>query len=264
MADSADSVVITGASSGIGRALALHYAAPGMTLGLVGRNEARLTDVAELCRRKGAAVTLGVIDVRDRDGLARGLLDFDAQHPVGLLVANAGVSGGTHTDGSREDGALAAAQIEINLLGVLNTVHPLLPLMMQRGRGQIALMSSIAAFVPLADSAGYGASKAAVLYYGLALREGIRVPGVKVNVICPGYVTSPMSARLKGWKPFEMPADRAAEKIALGLARNRAVIAFPWPLTLLSRIGGALPSGVRRFATRPFGFTIAPPRGDRI
>lgn len=253
----AEVVVITGASSGIGRALALHYAKAGVVLGLAGRDPERLEDVCRACTARGAKVVSGLFDIRDRQAVSDWLLALDDAGPVTLLVANAGIAGGTQQDGGREDAAPAAAQIEVNLQGVLNTVHPLLPRMAARGRGQIALMSSIAALVPLPDSIAYGASKAAVLYYGRALRQNLAGTGLRISVICPGFVTSPMSARYSGWKPLEMSAERAAAIVARGLRRNRPVIAFPRSLALAARIGAVLPEGLRHAAMKPFGFTIA-------
>jgi short-subunit dehydrogenase len=148
--------------------------------------------------------------------------------------------------------------MEINVLGMLNTVQPLLPLMLARGRGQIAVMSSVSALSPLPDAASYSASKAAALSYGLALRDRVYRAGVRVNVLCPGYVTSPMSSSFRGWKPFEMTTEAAAKRLARGLARDRALIAFPWPLVLLARSSRLLPDKIRRVAMLPFRFHVAP------
>lgn len=249
-------VVITGASSGIGEALAVRYAGAGCVLGLVGRDRERLARVAERCRAAGSDVREALIDVRDRAALADWLRDFDRTSPIDLVFANAGVSTGTPPGRPHEDADAAFLLMQINVLGMVNTVQPLLPLMLSRGRGQIAVMSSVAALVPLADSPAYSASKSAILSYGLALRDRVHAAGVRVNVLCPGFVTSPMSARIKGWRPLEMSADAAAERIARGLARDREVIAFPWPLVFVSRIAAWLPDGVRRLAMKPFRFHI--------
>jgi short-subunit dehydrogenase len=152
--------------------------------------------------------------------------------------------------------------MQINVLGVMNTVQPVLPLMLARGRGQAVVMSSIAGLAPLPDAPAYSASKAAVLRYGLALRDCVYDAGVRVNVVCPGYITSPMSLRVKGWKPLEMPADAAAARIIQGLARDRAVIAFPWPLAVVTRLSLLLPDKLRRVGMRPFRFRVAPPGSD--
>jgi short-subunit dehydrogenase len=251
------SVVITGASRGIGEALAVSYARTGGVLGLVGRDRARLDGVAERCRIGGSEVRLGILDVRDRAAIAEWLHEFDRVSPIDLLIANAGVITGTPRGQTLEDAEAAFRLMETNVLGVMNTVQPVLPLMLSRGRGQIAIMSSVAALLPLPDWPAYSASKAAVLNYGLALRDRVHASGVRVNVLCPGYITTTMSARIKGWKPLEMSVDGAAERLVRGLARDREVIAFPWPLVFIIRFGALLPDGLRRRAIRPFRFDMA-------
>jgi short-subunit dehydrogenase len=252
-------VVITGASSGIGTALALRYARQGATIGLIGRNQERLASVAVECRNLGANVSVGEIDIRARAELMHWLEAFDDATPIDLLFANAGVMEGTPPGGKIEPPDAAYAMIQTNILGVLNTVQPLIPRMMTRGRGQIALVSSIAGFIPLPDSPSYCASKAAVLSYGLALRALLDPYGIRVSVICPGYITTPMMLRESGPKPFAMPPGKAADLICRGLEHNRAVIAFPFFFALVTRIGGLLPDRLRRWTMRPFRFTVSEP-----
>src|SRR5688572_2237386 len=232
----AKTILITGASSGIGKALALRFAEAGVTLALSGRDGSRLDAVAAECREQGATVVTHQIDARDRAAMTAWIVGVDRETPVDLVVANAGVMSGTPAQGLVEGSDEAYKLIETNVLGVLNTVQPLLAPMMQRQQGQIAIVSSLAAFVALPDSPSYCASKSAVLSYGLALRALLADKGVNVSVICPGYITTPMSAREQVKKPQEMSAEKAAEIIVRGLAKNRAVIAFPRTLALLTRI----------------------------
>lgn len=250
-------VVITGASSGIGRALARHYAREGARLGLLGRDPARLEETCAECRKAGAGVRSGVLDVRARDELAAWLGDFDAAWPIDLLIANAGIMVGSPGNGEVEAAEDSHRVIEINVIGVLNAVHPVLPRMIARGQGQIAIMSSLAGFIPLADAPSYCASKAAVLSYGLGLRGAVEGKGIRVSVVCPGYVDTPMIAQETGWQPFKMSAEAAAEQTVRGLAANRAVIAFPSVLATMSWIGGQLPDRARRLTARPFAFKVA-------
>jgi NADP-dependent 3-hydroxy acid dehydrogenase YdfG len=252
-------VLITGASSGIGQALAVRYAAEGATLGLLGRNSERLDSLAAECGKLGATVRTGAIDVRSRAEMKDWIEAFDRTNPVDLVFANAGVMEGTPPGGEIEASDMAAALIEVNVIGVLNTIQPVLPAMMARGRGQIAVMSSLAAFVPLADAPSYCASKSAVLSYGLSLRTLLAPRGIRVNVICPGYITTPMMLRESGPKPFEMAPQRAADLICRGLARDRAIIAFPFLFALATRINGVLPDKLRRWALRHFRFTVSDP-----
>jgi len=247
------SVVITGASSGIGRSLALHYAAQGATLGLLGRDRERLDAVAAQCAAMGApSVGAGLIDVRARSELLAWMADFDRAAPIDLLFANAGMSGGTTADGAFEPNDASYALIETNVLGVFNSVHAVLPAMMARGRGQIALLGSLAGFIPLADSPSYCASKSAVLAYGRALDEGLRRHGIRVSVICPGFVETPMANRVLSAKPFQMTPDDAAKHIAKGLEHHRTIIAFPFPLVMLTRLGQLMPAWMRRWFSPPF------------
>jgi short-subunit dehydrogenase len=252
----ARNIVITGASSGIGRALALHHAKKGVTLGLLGRHQQRLDDVAMACREGGAVVSTALIDVRSSAQLEAWLVAFDAATPIDLLFANAGIMGGTPPGADLEIPEIGRALIETNVIGLLNTVYAVLPRMVERGTGQIALVSSLAGFIPIPDAPSYGASKAAVLNFGLALRSLVHESGVKINVVCPGYVLTPMAAQEHGQKPFAMSAERAAELIAHGLDRDKSIIAFPSAFALLTRIGALLPERIRRFAGHRFRFKV--------
>jgi short-subunit dehydrogenase len=249
-------IVVTGASSGIGRAIAQAAAEPGVILGLLGRDRDRLAQAASACRSAGAVVEIGIVDVRDAGAMCHWLESFDREHPIDLLIANAGVTGGLAPNRGIETAATSREVLETNILGVINTVQPLLRPMTERRTGQIAIVSSIAGFVPVTDAPSYCASKAAVLRYGLALRSGLRVHGVKVNVICPGYVATPMADREIGPRPFEMSPQKAARLTLEGLGRDKAVIAFPRFLALISWIGGVIPDRVRQFTERWFRFDV--------
>lgn len=233
------SIVITGASSGIGAALATAYAGPGIRLALTGRNAERLATVADTCRQAGAEVSAAPLDVTDAPALAAWLGEIDRASPVDLVIANAGISAGTGQ--GREPAAQIRAIFAVNLDGVLNTVMPLLPAFQARRRGQIAVMSSLAGFRGFPGAPAYCASKAAVRVWGEALRGDLREGGVEVSVICPGYIASPMTAVNKFHMPMLMPADRAARIIQRGLARGRARIAFPWPVYAAAWLIGCLP-----------------------
>jgi short-subunit dehydrogenase len=247
MAPIARCLLITGASSGIGEALARRYAAPGMTLALSGRDQVRLAAVAAACRASGAAVVSTAIDVTDRDRLRGWIEAIDDRMPLELVIANAGISAAM---GGREDEAAVRRVLATNVDGVLNTVFPVLPRMLARRAGQIALMSSLAGFRGLPSAAAYSASKAAVKSLGEAWRLQLAPDGIRVSVICPGFVTTRMTARNRFPMPFLISAERAAEIIARGLARDAGRIAFPWPMAATGWLLGALPSRLSDGLTR--------------
>lgn len=238
-ADRPRSILITGASSGIGAALARAYAAPGMTLALGGRNRERLDAVAAACREAGAEVNVGIVDVLDPAALEAWIGDSDAAAPLDLAIANAGVSAGTGGTGESEDQARRI--MAINVDGVINTVLPAAARMRARQRGQIAIMASLAAFRGFPGAPAYCASKAAVRVWGEALRGHLYAEGIRVSVICPGYIETPMTAVNTFRMPFLMDAERAARIIVRGLARDRGRIAFPWPMYALVRLIAGLP-----------------------
>ena len=163
-------ILITGASSGIGQALALHYACGGSNLFLMGRNRERLEAVAKECSRRDAHVRCGLIDVRNRKAMFEWIQKADNASPIDLAFANAGIMVGTPADGYLESPEAGYLAVETNVLGVMNTIQPLMHGMIGRKKGQLVLISSLAAYIPLPDCPSYCAAKSAVLTYGLALR----------------------------------------------------------------------------------------------
>lgn len=232
-------ILITGASSGIGAALAMGYAAEGVTLLLTARNEERLNAVAQSCRARGATVHIEAVDVTDKPRLAEWILRMDVHHPVDLVIANAGISAGTFSGGEALEAAEAV--FDVNVTGVINTIHPLLPRMTERKAGQVAIMASLASLRPLPSAPAYSASKAAVRFYGEALRPLLKQHGVFVSVICPGWITTPLTDVNDFPMPFIMSSERAASIIIHRLAQKKSCIAFPYRLYFLLRILALLP-----------------------
>ncbi|MCC7260108.1 MAG: SDR family NAD(P)-dependent oxidoreductase [Alphaproteobacteria bacterium] len=233
------SILITGASSGIGAALAEAYAAPGVQLFLCARNADRLAEVAARCGARGARVTTACIDVTDSAAMEDWILKVNYDAPLELVIANAGISAGTA--GGTESEKQARAIFAANLDGVLNTVLPIIPYMQTRRHGQIAIMSSLAGLRGMPGAPAYSASKAAVLAYGEGLRGWLRNDNVEVSVICPGFIRTPMTDVNRFPMPFIMDAAKAARIIRRGLARNKARIAFPFPMYAMLWLLRALP-----------------------
>ncbi|MCZ8311520.1 MAG: SDR family NAD(P)-dependent oxidoreductase [Magnetospirillum sp.] len=236
------SILITGGSSGLGAALAQELAGPGVRLALTGQNQERLAEVAALCTAKGAAVEVSVRDVADKHAMANFVAAMDTAAPLDLVVANAGISAGT---GNGAESAEQARRIfAVNVDGVVNTVAPILDAMGARGRGQIAIVSSLAGFRGLPGAPAYCASKAAVRVWGEALRADWGPRGVRVNVVCPGFVTTRMTARNNFRMPLLMSAERAAAIVCDSLARDVGRIAFPRRMYAASWLLAALPGFV--------------------
>ena len=252
------SILITGASSGIGAALARAYAAPRTQLALCGRDAARLAAVVNICRERGAEVIEACLDVTEAAAVAAWIDDADRASPLELVIANAGVQGGLWRDGAGESLDELHRVMEVNFGGVSNTLHPVLPAMRRRQRGQIALISSLAALRGIPFSPGYCASKAAIRIYGEALRSWLAPEGIDVSVVLPGFVETRLSQTVGGPKPLMLLPERAANIIRRGLARGRRQIAFPYPLYLGMQLMRALPAALVDPILRRAGVDIGP------
>jgi short-subunit dehydrogenase len=239
MAENPKTILITGASSGLGAALALDYASAETNLALVGRNAVRLEKVAQECIARGAVVRTAIIDVRDAVKMAEFIIHIDELHPIDLVIANAGISAGTF--GGEKNFDAAQGVFDVNVDGVLNTIHPIIPRMTKRRAGQIAIISSLAGILPWPGAAAYSASKAAVRYYGEALRGQLKRYGVSVSVVCPGWIHTPLVAVNKFPMPLIMSAERAAGIIRRGISQKKTRIAFPRSLYFMLRCVEALP-----------------------
>ncbi len=244
-------ILITGASSAIGGALAEIYARRGDTLYLHGRNEAKLSAVAERCRAKGADVVTQLLDVRDFTALQAWLETLDV---LDLVIINAGMNTHIGPAGEPEPWDAVEALLDVNLKAAMVIVQELLPAMRARGRGQIALVSSLAAYFGLPLTPSYCASKAGLKAYGEALRGWVGPQGIRINVIMPGYVKSTMCDAMPGPKPFLLQPNKAAQLIQRGLVRDKARISFPFPLNLGTWFLAVLPAGLAIRIVRWLGY----------
>ena len=241
-------ILITGASSGIGAALAKHYAGESVHLFLSGRDAARLKEICDACEERGAVTLAQVVDVSDKQDMMNWIDGIVQNHRLDLVIANAGISGGT---GGRQEGepiAEARKIFDVNVMGVFNTIEPVLQVMQdqempsgENHKGQIAIVSSLAGFRGWPSSPAYSASKGAVRFYGEALRGALKGSDIAVNVICPGFVKSRITDQNDFPMPFKMEADKAASIIARGLSKNKGRICFPLPMHFMSWFIGILP-----------------------
>jgi len=234
-------ILITGASSGIGAALAAEYARPGVVLHLGGRSLGRLESIAATVRAAGAEAHPRAVDVTDAEAVREWVLAADDVTPLDLVVANAGISAGTSGVAGGEPEEQVRAVFRTNIDGVLNTVLPVLPRMTARRRGQVALVASLAGYRGMPGAPSYCGSKAAIKVFGEGLRGSLHASGVRVSVVCPGYIRTPMTAVNGFPMPFLMDVEQAARVIRRGLERDRPRIAFPWPMALVVSLLQAIP-----------------------
>ena len=238
-------ILITGASSGIGAALAIYYANQGAAyLFLCGRNKERLENVAEKCRYRGAVVETKILDVTDRESVKTWVEECNQKAPLNLVFANAGVSTGEETPKN------IYHTFSTNIFGVLNAITPAVEIFKKERNGirkAIVITASIAGYHGLPSCPSYSATKACVKAYGEALRENLKKDGIQVSVVCPGFVRSRITDKNTCPMPFFMEAEKAAEIIAKRVEKNVGLIAFPWPMRLAVYLLSVLPNCISGF-----------------
>jgi short-subunit dehydrogenase len=258
--------VITGASSGIGRAMARALSARGCRVGLIARRRAALDELAEAIRAGGGVAAVAAADVGDRAQVRAAVAGLaEAIGPADLLVANAGVGIPTTLDPVNIEAV--EETFRVNLMGVIYAIDAALPAMLARGSGQIAAVSSLAGYRGFPGESAYCASKAAVNTYLEGLRVQLRDRGVSVTTVCPGYVHTPMTAANPGPMPWVLSADEAADRIVRALRRRKKVFNFPWQTAMLVSLARRAPDWLiaRIFDELPEGPTSAaagPPTGE--
>jgi len=234
-------VMITGASSGIGRGLAIELARRGSSLGLIARREDLLSEiVSEIRAKNGAALSLPA-DVNDADSIRRQTDRFRSEvGPIDVLIANAGIGDARRAVDLQP--ARVAKVINVNLLGAVNSVAAVLPEMSERGSGQLVAISSLAAYRGLPKSAAYCASKAGLSCFFESLRVDLLSSGVAVTIIHPGFIKTPLTAGRHAQMPFLMELDDAVNKIIRAIEKQKKSYAFPWQLASIVRLGMVMPT----------------------
>lgn len=240
------SILITGATGGIGAELAKRYARPGRTLILWGRNAERLTEVAALCCARGAAVITRQVDLTDGKAALDALFEDDTRAPLDVLILGAGLSDIKAASATTEDPnkVLQLALVNYTLPVTLATAAA--QRMITRGHGKIAFIGSVAGFYELPFAASYSSSKSGLACFAEAARLDWGRHNIKVTLIVPGFVDTPMSRRLKGARPFLVSAGSAARQIIHAVATSQAEYVFPWQFRVLRVVERLLPQFIRK------------------
>lgn len=237
-------VFITGASSGIGKALALRYHVAGFRLALVARRTAEVQSWAEVHSIDAARYKIYSADVSNADSIvAAGQACIAAQGVPDVVIASAGISIGMDT-AMREDIDVMAQIFATNNVGMAATFHPFVAAMVARGSGALVGIGSVAGIRGLPGHGAYCASKAAVTSYCESLRGELRASGVKVVTICPGYVDTPLTRENRYAMPFLMPAEAFADQAFAVIQAGHSYRVIPWQMGVVAKLLRLLPDGV--------------------
>ena len=233
-------ILITGAATGIGAALAEYYAQPGVILALLARKEGDLLSTSAQCRAKGAVVYEYFADVTNIDAMRRCAADLlDREEKVDIVIANAGIR--KEEDMDCQDTKIPEDVMRVNYLGVINTFSPFIRAMKARKQGRLVIISSIAAFRGTPNSGAYSASKAAVNVWAESLRLRLIPYGVGLTTICLGFVNTVMTEDLPFWMPGILSTKKAAELIAGSIEKRARVVTLPWQSRFIWTIFRVLP-----------------------
>jgi len=243
-------VFITGASSGIGEALAREYANGSAQLGLLARRGEELARVAGELRQRGASVLVYAADVTDTSGMQSAIHDFVTRTGgVDRVIANAGIG---IRDSLRDGDAESVARLmSVNVVGTTNTIVPFLPTMLRQGSGTLAAVSSVAGHRGLPGRAAYSASKAAVITFMDALRMQLANTGVHAMTLCPGFVRTPLTASLSHKLPFLLEVDDAARLMLRAIEQRKNTYTLPWQMSLLKHVMVNAPEWLIRRVSPP-------------
>jgi short-subunit dehydrogenase len=232
--------MITGASSGIGRGLAIELGRRGAKLGLVARRADVLAEVIREIEAAGSKAIALPVDVQDAGSMSAAAEKLRAElGPIDIMIANAGIGPTRHA--SEIDAAEIAGVINVNVIGASNSAAAVIPAMVARGSGQLVVISSLAAYRGLPKSAAYCASKAAVSAFFESLRLDLMPKGIAVTIIHPGFIKTPLTSGRNARMPFLMELDDAVPKMLRAIGERRKRYSFPWQLASLVRLSLILP-----------------------
>ena len=235
-------VFLTGASSGIGEALALAIAKRGAALGLVARRRELLDDLADRCRKFDIKVRVFPLDVTDEEALYEAADEMRAEFGrIDILIANAGIGGNDEETRAYTPRAVRKV-IDTNLIGAVNAVHAVAAKMAERGSGHLVAISSLAGFRGLPKSAAYSASKAGMTAFFESVRLDLKHSGVDVTIVQPGFIRTPLTSGRTNKMPFLMELDDAIPLFLKAIEKKKKFAAFPWQLATLVRAGKLMPA----------------------
>ena len=237
-------VFLTGASSGIGEALALEIAKRGATLGLLARREELLKEIAEKCVRNGGKARYFPVDVTSAEAVANAAESLRKEFGrIDILIANAGI-GGNNSETRNLNPQAVAKVININLLGSVNAVSAVLPQMLENKSGQLVAISSLAGFRGLPKSAAYSASKAGMTAFFESVRLDVQTKGIAVTIIQPGFIKTPLTSGRASKMPFLMELEDSIPLFLNAIEGRKKFAAFPWQLAMVVRAGRYFPAGL--------------------
>ena len=235
-------VFLTGASSGIGEALALELASRGAILGLVARRQDLLEEIVPKCESNGGIAKVFAVDVIDAEALKKASDDFRNEYGhIDVLIANAGIGGNNEETRNWEPEAVKKV-IDINLIGAVNAVHAVLPQMLERRSGHLVAISSLAGFRGLPRSAAYCASKAGMTAFFESIRLDVQHRGVDVTIIQPGFIKTPLTSGREATMPYLMELEDSIPKFISAIENKKKFAAFPWQLATLVRAARIFPA----------------------
>jgi len=236
-------VMITGASSGLGRGMALEIAARGGHLGLLARREDLLNEIVDEAKKRNVKAVAATADVRDAKAVREAADRFRKElGPIDIMIANAGIGTADHAASLTPEHA--ANVIGINVLGAVNSVAAVLPEMVERKQGRLVAISSLAAYRGLAKSAAYCASKAALSAYFESLRIDLRHAGIGVTTIHPGFIKTDLTAGRHSKMPYLMELDDGVRRIITAIEKEKKTYAFPWQLATIVRASMMMPAAM--------------------
>ncbi len=234
-------VLLTGASSGIGEALAIALAKKGAIVGLLARRKELLDKLKKQCEKAGGSARVFACDVTDEDAVLAAANEFYAEFDrIDILIANAGI-GGNNAETRALQPLAVKKVIDINLMGAVNSVHAVLPRMLKKGSGQLVAISSLAGFRGLPKSAAYSASKAGMTAFFESVRLDVKHQGIDVTIIQPGFIKTPLTSGREAKMPFLMELDDAIPMFLKAIEKKKRFAAFPWQLATVVRAGKIMP-----------------------